>query len=175
MYAQCKGEMMAKRSLFCCCLLLVICLLLGCQPITVSPKLAADEDPMPKTSTQDPAFASVEVDLFSGQPNPKWEMSQEQADHFYQMLQQRSTIVQAELFDGLGYRGFIIETAPAPESGGRMLVSVQGGIIKVVESTGQQIIYYEDTNQELEKWLFEQSQQYLDQELRALVEATFSN
>ncbi|MFZ4656576.1 MAG: hypothetical protein ACOYNY_06175 [Caldilineaceae bacterium] len=129
---------------------------------------------MPKSSTQDPAFARVELDIFSGQPNPQWEMSQEQADLFHTMLQQRSTIVQAELFDGLGYRGFIVETAPAPESGGRMIVNVQGGIIKVVDSTGQQVFYYEDTNQELEKWLFDQSRQHLDQALQTLVEATFA-
>lgn len=53
---------------------------------------------------------SVELDVFSGRPNPSWELN---ASESGELLKQLSPLPEedknkAEFFDGLGYRGFVI-------------------------------------------------------------------
>jgi hypothetical protein len=54
----------------------------------------------------------ITLDIFSGRPNPRWELSQEQSSEF---LKKISTLETKENFEadsgkyGLGYRGFLVE------------------------------------------------------------------
>jgi hypothetical protein len=64
---------------------------------------------------------SIELDVFSGRPNPSWELNPSESG---ELLKQLSLLPEAdknkaEFFDGLGYRGFVItvqaaDTAASP-------------------------------------------------------------
>jgi hypothetical protein len=90
----------------------------------------------------------VEMDIFSGRPNPSWELSSEQTLE----LQQRVSALHrqtppAPIFDGLGYRGLVIRDPSAP---GSFLKVGFGQILQMKE--GVQSIY-RDEGRTLEKWL----------------------
>ena len=58
---------------------------------------------------------SIELDVFSGRPNPSWELT---ASESGELLKQLSPLpeadkTQAPFYDGLGYRGFIISVPGA--------------------------------------------------------------
>lgn len=53
---------------------------------------------------------SVELDVFSGRPNPSWELNTSESGELLKELSLLPEVEKnkAEFFDGLGYRGFII-------------------------------------------------------------------
>jgi len=53
--------------------------------------------------------AEVELDIFSGRPNPKWNLSGERVRHLEERLE-RLEPVQADEPHALGYRGFVIRS-----------------------------------------------------------------
>lgn len=62
---------------------------------------------------------SVVLDVFSGRPNPSWELDPSESR---ELLRQLSLLPEAdknkaEFFDGLGYRGFVITVQPADNAG----------------------------------------------------------
>ena len=62
---------------------------------------------------------SIELDVFSGRPNPSWELTTSESG---ELLKQLSPLPEAdknkaEFFDGLGYRGFVITVQPADNAG----------------------------------------------------------
>jgi hypothetical protein len=62
--------------------------------------------------------AYIEVDLFSGRPNPSFELRGEEASHLRALLKQRREAVhQTPLQLGLGFRGFLIrfDQSSAPQ------------------------------------------------------------
>jgi len=63
---------------------------------------------------------SIEMDVFSGRPNPSWELSPSESG---ELLKELSPLPEAdknkvEFFDGLGYRGFIISVQDADKATG---------------------------------------------------------
>jgi hypothetical protein len=61
---------------------------------------------------------SIELDVFSGRPNPLWELNPSESG---ELLKQLSPLPEAdknkaEFFDGLGYRGFIISVQAADKT-----------------------------------------------------------
>jgi hypothetical protein len=59
-----------------------------------------------------PSNATVELDAFSGRPNPRWQLSIEEARELSARLGDLETADGAKLPDvGLGYRGFYIDIA----------------------------------------------------------------
>jgi hypothetical protein len=49
----------------------------------------------------------VELDLFSGRPNPRWELDARGRDHLAQLLRRLRPAAAAADLPGLGYRGFV--------------------------------------------------------------------
>lgn len=99
----------------------------------------------PSAKTNDQAPIRVELDVFSGRPNPSWMLSSEEARAIRRLLVEAearplpaSAPPRAE--PGLGYRGFRLAEgsgAEAPtwrvgggevETGGRRLADPQGGL-----------------------------------------------
>ena len=78
--------------------------------------------PTPQTSTTsqgDEAIAprtQVELDIFSGNPNPAWTLSDADSAHFLEKLALLPAASPAEFATNLGYRGFIVRRANATES-----------------------------------------------------------
>jgi hypothetical protein len=61
-----------------------------------------------KLSVPSPRSAEVEADLFSGRPNPKWKLSGTLSARLVSDAAQLPVIEQQAMFDGLGYRGFLV-------------------------------------------------------------------
>jgi hypothetical protein len=94
----------------------------------------------------------VEVDIFSGRPNPSWELSAQEAQELLERVQRlpRSAAVGSVKQD-LGYRGLIV-TADKNEAGGfdRLLVS-DGIVLASAANRPQQ--QFTDDGRALERWL----------------------
>ena len=98
----------------------------------------------------------VELDIFSGQPNPTWELSAEQQRE----LERRVTAlvrqkVPARVFDGLGYRGLIVRDPGDAKSSFR----VGSGCVVRGETA------YDDPGHTLEEWLVRTGKGKIDERL----------
>ena len=67
----------------------------------------------------------LEIDCFSGRQNPVFEISEEDFAALHQDIQNLETTARQPLFDGLGFRGFILYDSVAK------IISVQKNIIKI--------------------------------------------
>jgi hypothetical protein len=102
----------------------------------------------------------VELDIFSGQPNPRWELSREQA----RILQEKLLLLPARsgpahMFDGLGYRGVIVHDVDEQRS----YMKVGFGWVVRSESV------YEDQGRMLERWLLSTGKGRIDDRLLAAI------
>jgi len=94
---------------------------------------------------------SIELDVFSGRPNPFWELNPSESG---ELLKELSPLPEAdknkaEFFDGLGYRGFVITVHEADTTSSPAKYRVYKGFILANEKV------YSDTNS-VEKKLMEQ-------------------
>jgi hypothetical protein len=98
---------------------------------------------------------TIELDIYSGRPNPSWKMDVKQTNDLLQKLAKLYTLPKAELDvqDGLGYRGFIIKVVDDNKKDeAPIIVKVFHGIIKIDDNL------FEDTIL-LEKNLLNQAKQ----------------
>ena len=149
---------------------LFVFLIGGCQPMTQPPKFSLQDDAVRENTTVDLSVTRVELDVFSGRPNPEWEMSDEEYRSFHEMLAICPSLAQTNMFDGLGYRGFIVHTNQPSEPSMPLMVTVYSGVIKV--SNDQTTSYCQDGDNKMEKWLLEQSRQFVEKDLQEIVEAS---
>ncbi len=94
---------------------------------------------------------NVELDVYSGRPNPSWQLSQTEADDLLALIPiiQNQTAIKAVENDALGYRGFIVTI----KNGGKDLpnvIKVHAGIITLADKS-----FYD--NSFLEKKLIHQA------------------
>jgi hypothetical protein len=96
----------------------------------------------------------VELDVFSGRPNPRLGLLPHQAREFTnilrRLLRQRKHAVPPE--QGLGYRGFIV-TGTSDELGNYDKVVVANGSVHA--RSGSVSLQLEDRDRALERWLLE--------------------
>jgi hypothetical protein len=96
----------------------------------------------------------VELDAFSGRPNPRWELSSEQAAEYSARFRAlRPAPSPASSSDALGYRGFIVRTNGDEVRFYRGIASVQ--------RSGQQEVFA-DPGRALEHWLLETARPHVD-------------
>ncbi len=110
----------------------------------------------------------VELDIFSGNPNPTWLLSPQEGVLFLKKL---ATLPQAPpkaLSTHLGYRGFIVQVAKGKE---QSLVHIQNGIVQIL--VGDTKVYYSDQNRDLERWLLNSGKLFLNSDLFKIVENEF--
>jgi hypothetical protein len=99
-----------------------------------------------------PALA-VEVDLFSGRPNPGWVLSPPEAAELLARLRALAPGGEPPPAPGLGYRGFLVHRAgPA---GARPWLRVRAGAVQAVD--GSRPALFRDTAG-VEAWLREQAE-----------------
>lgn len=95
----------------------------------------------------------VELDIFSGRPNPTWELSSEEVDEFTARLSDLTPCDRAFAPPGLGYRGFEIrDLGERPEIPARL--RVLDGFVFVFED--DQTRCFQD-EKGIEGWLIEQA------------------
>lgn len=105
----------------------------------------------------------VEVDAFSGRPNPQWELTSQEADEFvglFQALPQHGG--EASVKEGLGYRGLRI-TKPGESDADYSEISISNGLV-VARQSGQ-FKQFADQNRKLERWVFQTGKGRLDETL----------
>lgn len=119
--------------------------------------------PVPYTSTN--TTVHVEVDLYSGRPNPGWDLLDADARRFIELLDALPAaspdagggLTSAE---GLGYRGLKVEI----ESGDQLRrIRIAGGVVHVEEAEASR--RRSDPGRVLEQWLLRTGEQYLGAEL----------
>ncbi len=97
----------------------------------------------------------VELDIYSGQPNPTWILpSAIEEDMMSRITKLKSTSKITINPQNLGYRGFIINTQDS-ESNILKTIKLYKGFIEVSNSTGK--MYYEDPQKKIEIWLLSTS------------------
>lgn len=105
----------------------------------------------------------VEVDMFSGIPNPHWELTVQESREFAQRFQSLSTHQGAgSVNEGLGYRGLIVRERTEEVEGDREIVISNGLVVARRNGKSKQ---FTDKNRALEKWLIQTGAGRLDDEL----------
>ncbi len=94
-------------------------------------------------------------DVFSGRPNPSWELTPQQAQELAKRLTGLVPANRAPAQGGLGYRGFTIAN-PDQMAGLPIQISVSNGVIGLSENG--RTTYYQDTNN-VEDWLIKLARQ----------------
>jgi hypothetical protein len=105
----------------------------------------------------------VEVDMFSGRPNPHWELTVQESQEFTQRFQSLSADRgEGTVNEGLGYRGLIVRESGEEVEGDREIV-ISNGLV-VARGNGKYQLFT-DKNRTLEKWLIQTGKGRLEDEL----------
>jgi hypothetical protein len=95
----------------------------------------------------------VELDIFSGRPNPTWDLTADESGELIQLMKDLpEDQVRTGTDDGLGYRGFLVTTEPKAKEIAVERARVVGGSIENLDTRK----VYKDVHG-LEKWLFQQA------------------
>ena len=86
---------------------------------------------------------TVELDVYSGRPNPNWTLSKSEAQMVSGMIK-GLPVVSADPQPGLGYRGFIISEIGA----GSKKITVGNGFITIADDGGATLHYRDNTGLE---------------------------
>jgi hypothetical protein len=116
------------------------------------------------------AKVEVELDIFSGNPNPKWVLSDREGDIFLERLAKLPNTPAKELSAKLGYRGFIVQVTNGSE---QSLVKLQNGTVQILK--GDTKAYYKDLCLDLERWLLNSGKPYFTSDLFSIVERELPN
>lgn len=115
-----------------------------------------------------PARVQVELDIFSGMPNPTWALTNAQVATFIKHLAALPPSSPTELSGNLGYRGFIVQVM---QEAGTQLIHIQNGTVHI--SKGIKDIYARDEGRKLEQWLLSTGKLHLKSEILQIVEREF--
>jgi hypothetical protein len=107
-----------------------------------------------------PARVEVELDIFSGMPNPTWVLTDAEADIFVKQLDAAPPGPSTNLPGNLGYRGFIVQVTHGADTD---LIRIQAGAIHL--SRGSTKTYARDGDRELERWLLGTGKPHLKDEI----------
>ena len=111
------------------------------------------------------ARVEVELDIFSGMPNPTWVLTDDEADSFLKQLAALPPGTARELSGNLGYRGFIVQTAQGADT---QLIRIQNGIVHISKDATN--VYADDKDRKLERWLLDTGKPHLKTELFQMAE-----
>jgi hypothetical protein len=114
----------------------------------------------------------VEIDLFSGRPNPVWNLTDAEVSTLRARLESLPTASPAALPDRLGYRGLRaspLEAQPAteepPSTNPIIAIEVGGGVIRLTRRDGT-AVHLRDTGRSVECWLLTVAQGRVDEPMR---------
>jgi hypothetical protein len=111
------------------------------------------------------ARVEVELDIFSGNPNPTWILAPEEGVLFLQRLTALPPSPAKDLSTHLGYRGFVIQVVQGTE---QRLVHIQNGTVQILVNNTK--VNYSDRNRDLERWLLNSGKPALKSDLFKMVE-----
>jgi hypothetical protein len=142
----------------------------ACKPVTIISLPEAGSYVVRKGATVVSSKIKVELDIFSGNPNPTWFLSDCEGATFINKLLKLPKIPARELFSKLGYRGFIVQVTNDSE---QSLIKLQNGMVQF--SKGDSNVYYGDVCLDLERWLLNSGKLYLKSDLFDMVKRELQN
>jgi hypothetical protein len=124
-----------------------LCAILSCQPVG---QVQALEVPL-----------QIELDAFSGRPNPRWELTGAQAAEFLTLLRALPP-AQGSHFtaEGLGYRGFVVSANDGQVNGYDDIRVYRG---TVLSRRGNRAETFSDPERILEHWLLRSARSHVDE------------
>lgn len=105
----------------------------------------------------------VELDVFSGRPNPRWNLTSQEAKEFvnrFQALPQH--LERSAIEEGLGYRGLIVTELDEPIQEYEEILVANGLVIAKQDRQSER---FTDQNRRLEEWLLQTGRGQLDEAL----------
>jgi hypothetical protein len=109
--------------------------------------------------------SKVELDIFSGVPNPTWMLTLPEASDLKNRVSKLDPTEEMwQCSENLGYRGFIVRTTAA-SSVFVQTIRACHGIVEVVDST--KTSYYLDPQRQIELWLLATAKPPLADDLNA--------
>jgi hypothetical protein len=102
----------------------------------------------------------VELDAFSGRPNPRWDLKDDQAAEFLKLLRGLSPAESAIQPPGLGYRGFIVRSTGEPVGAYDEVRIFRG---TVVARRGARVETFGDPERVLEGMLLDTAREHVDE------------
>jgi hypothetical protein len=112
-----------------------------------------------------PARGEVELDIFSGMPNPTWILTNAEADTLVKQLAALPRTSAREPAGNLGYRGFIVRVTQGADT---QLIRIQTGTVQITK--GVTSLYARDANRALERWLLNTGKPHLKSDIVKIVE-----
>jgi hypothetical protein len=107
----------------------------------------------------------VELDIFSGAPNPTWGLTGSEADSFTKQLAALPRSAPGPFPGKLGYRGFIVQCRQGTDV---WLVHLHNGTVQISQNSTNS--YADDEQRLLERWLLNTGKPYLKAELFQMAE-----
>ncbi len=104
----------------------------------------------------------VTLDVYSGRPNPSWMLSQSDAQDLLQMLNGLPRAEPSEFFDGLGYRGFVLDIT-TPETSSTTQITLYKGRVRYAD--GSDARFFADNERQIERWLLSHAKPYIERSL----------
>jgi hypothetical protein len=148
--------------------ILPVLILSFCSPSPASSMPTLDAYAKAEGDSLMSARVEVELDIFSGIPNPVWILSEADGDLFLKKLAMLPQDSAKELHDNLGYRGFNVEVT---NESGESLIRIQNGTVQLSQNDNN--VYYSDQNRHLERWLLNSGKPALRSDLFKIVERDF--
>lgn len=99
----------------------------------------------------------VELDIFSGRPNPTWELSPEQGRELRERIARLPRMADGTFPDPLGYRGI---NAVLPGSDGNESIRLFAGTVR--HQTQDATLFLNDADRQVERWLAETGAPHLE-------------
>lgn len=112
-----------------------------------------------------PARTEVELDIFSGMPNPTWVLTPAEEESLERRLAALPRTSPSEPSGRLGYRGLIVKAADDPDT---RPIRVHSGTVHITE--GETTIHGRDEGRELERWLIETGRPHLPENVLEIVD-----
>ena len=107
-----------------------------------------------------PSSVVVELDIFSGMPNPTWTLTELEADHLVKRLAALPRAPARPWQGNLGYRGFVVQLTQGPDA---QSARIQAGTAHI--SSPGTSVYAHDAHRALERWLLHTGRPHLKDEV----------
>jgi hypothetical protein len=106
----------------------------------------------------------VEIDIFSGMPNPTWTLSEADAAVFLSKLSGLQETAARPRSTKLGYRGLVVRISQQADRE----VYIQNGVIELSDQTS--LTFFLDRERSLERWSIETGKKFLSHEVLEAIE-----
>jgi hypothetical protein len=112
----------------------------------------------------------VEIDIFSGMPNPAWTLSEAQANEFLAKLGELPETKGKSRSGNLGYAGLIVRM----EQGANKELHIQNGFVEIRGATGSSRFLL-DPKRSLERWLLATGRASVDKTVLEVIDAALAD